>query len=91
MKSSEIIITAILYMQPGKLPIDIGAKPGSGISTMDYNILVSHFVRDDLPVNIYDVIQPLAKPDNAICVTILQPGRCFFNLRCRWKKSALKN
>jgi uroporphyrinogen decarboxylase len=95
MTSRERIIAAISYTQPDRVPLDLGATPSSGISAIAYSNLVRYIGREDLPVLIYDVVQQLAQPDNAILemfgVDVIDIGRAFNESRKAWKPTVLAN
>ena len=77
----ERILAAIEHRQPDRVPIDLGATPSSGISAIAYNNVVSHLGIDVGPARVYDVVQQLAQPDDAVLdhfgVDVLDVGRTF--------------
>ncbi len=81
MTSQERVLAAIAHKQPDKVPVDLGATPSSGISAIAYSNLLKHLGRDDLEVQIYDVVQQLAQPDMSLIdqfgVDVLDIGRTF--------------
>jgi uroporphyrinogen decarboxylase len=95
MTSRERILTAISHRQPDRIPIDMSATPSSGISAIAYSNLVRHIGREDLPVLIYDVVQQLAQPDDAILemfgVDVIDIGRSFNENNKAWKPIVLAN
>ncbi len=95
MTSRERILAAISHNQPDKVPVDLGATASSGISAIAYSNLVHHIGRDDLVVNIYDVIQQLAQPDDVILdmfnVDVIDIGRAFNHEPEKWKPTTLAN
>ena len=66
MTSRERILAAINHQQPDRVPVDLSATPSSGISAIAYSNLIKHIGRQELPVQIYDVVQQLAQPDMTI-------------------------
>lgn len=78
--SRERVLAAIAHRAPQRVPLDLGATPSSGISAVAYGNLVRHLGLD-LPVRIYDVVQQLAQPDEAVLerfgVDVIDVGRAF--------------
>jgi uroporphyrinogen decarboxylase len=95
MTSRERIQAAIGHRQPDRVPVDMGATPSSGISAIAYSNLIRHINRQDLPVQIYDVVQQLAQPDMSIldrfCVDVLDIGRTFNDMPSDWKPVTMVN
>ncbi len=79
--SRERILAAINHQTPDRVPIDLGATPSSGISAIAYSNLIKYIGCEDLPVQIYDVVQQLAQPDMTILdrfgADVLDIGRTF--------------
>ena len=88
MSSRERILAAINHQQPDKVPVDLSATPSSGISGIAYSNLLKHMGREDLPVQIYDVVQQLAQPDLTLLdqfgVDVLDIGRTFNDQPSDW-------
>ena len=95
MTSRERILAAIAHSQPDRVPVDMGATPSSGISAIAYSNLIKHLHREDLPVLVYDVVQQLAQPDDAILelfgVDVIDIGRAFNEKSSDWKPVILAN
>jgi len=95
MTSRERILAAINHHEPDKVPVDMGATPSSGISAIGYSNLLKHIDRTDLPVWIYDVVQQLAQPDNAILdmfgVDVIDIGRTFNASPTDWQPVTMAN
>jgi uroporphyrinogen decarboxylase len=95
MTSRERVLETINHRQPDKVPIDMSATPSSGISAIAYSNLVRHIGRPDLPVLIYDVVQQLAQPDDAILnifdVDVIDIGRAFNDSPEDWIPTILAN
>jgi uroporphyrinogen decarboxylase len=93
--SREHILAAIDHLETGKVPVDMGATPSSGISAIAYSNLLKHLGRSDLPVLIYDVVQQLAQPDLSILdqfgVDVLDIGRTFNDQPSDWIPTTLAN
>jgi len=95
MTSRERILAAISHQQPDRTPIDLGATPSSGISAIAYSNLIKHLDRNDLPVQIYDVVQQLAQPDMSVLdrfgVDVLDIGRTFNASLSDWSPIVMAN
>jgi uroporphyrinogen decarboxylase len=93
--SRERISAAINHRQAGRVPVDMGATPSSGISAIAYSNLLKHLGRTDLPVLVYDVVQQLAQPDLSILdqfgVDVLDIGRTFNDQPGDWLPTTLAN
>ncbi len=95
MTSRERVLAAIRHEQPDKVPVDLGATPSSGISAVAYSNLLKYLKKDDLPVLIYDVVQQLAQPDDAILelfgIDVIDIGRTFNDRPEDWKPIVMFN
>lgn len=95
MTSRERILAAINHQQPDRVPVDLSATPSSGISAIAYSNLVKYLGREELQVQIYDVVQQLAQPDISILdqfgVDVLDIGRTFNAHPSDWKPTTLAN
>ena len=47
MTSRERVLSAIAHKEPDRVPVDMGATPSSGISTIAYSNLLKHLGRTD--------------------------------------------
>ena len=81
MTSRERVMSAIEHRQPDRVPVDLGATPSSGISAMAYGNLKRHLGIDSGHTRIYDVVQQLAQPEDAVLdrlgVDAVDIGRSF--------------
>lgn len=81
MTSRERILAAIEHRQPDRVPVDLGATPSSGISAIAYGNLKRHLGLGGTPPRVYDVVQQLAEPEDAMLdrfgVDVLDLGRTF--------------
>lgn len=66
MTSRERILAAIDHREPDRIPIDLGATPSSGISAIAYGRLNRHLGFGQSKTRIYDLVQQLAQPEEAI-------------------------
>lgn len=93
--SREHILAAFNHQQTGKVPVDLGSTPSSGISAIAYSNLLKHLGRTDLPVLVYDVVQQLAQPDLSILdhfgIDVLDIGRTFNDQATDWVPTTLAN
>jgi uroporphyrinogen decarboxylase len=81
MTSRERILAAIARKEPGRVPIDLGATPSSGISAFAYGRLKRHLGLRSGSTLVYDVVQQLAQPEEEILsrfhVDVIDLGRAF--------------
>ena len=95
MNSRERVLASIKHIEPTKVPVDLGSTPSSGISAIAYSNLVKHLGISHLPVQVYDVVQQLAQPDNEIIdlfgVDVLDIGRTFNEKPEHWQSTTLAN
>lgn len=81
MTSRERIRAAINRHQPDRVPVDLGSNPSSGISAMAYNNLKAALGIKGGHTRIYDVVQQLAQPEEAVLdalgVDVIDIGRAF--------------
>ena len=95
MTSRERVLAAVAHKTTDKVPVDLGSTPSSGISAIAYSNLLKHLGREDLPVRIYDVVQQLAQPDDAILdmfgVDVIDVARAFDTEPSDWKPTVLAN
>lgn len=93
MNSRERIHAAIAHQEPDKVPIDLGSTPSSGISAITYGRLLSHLGMTDGSVRIYDVVQQLAQPEDAILdrfnIDVIDVGRSFNTRAADWKPTVM--
>ncbi|MDX1285129.1 MAG: uroporphyrinogen decarboxylase family protein [Draconibacterium sp.] len=95
MNSRERILAAVAHKEPDKVPVDLGATPSSGISAIAYSNLLKHIGKEYLPVQIYDVVQQLAQPQDEILdlfgVDAVDIGRAFNQNPDEWQPTTLVN
>jgi len=93
MTSRQRVLAAIEHRQPDRVPIDLGGTPSSGISALAYNRLLRHLGLDIGPAKVYDVVQQLAQPDDAVLdrfgVDVVDVGRAFNVSDDDWRATAL--
>ena len=93
MNSRERVITALSHREPEQVPVDLGSNPSSGISAIAYANLLEYMGLDELPVQIYDVVQQLAQPHDRLVdllgIDVLDIGRAFNETPGHWHPTML--
>jgi len=88
MNSRERVLAAIRHQEPDGVPVDLGATPSSGISAIAYVNLKKHLGVQTGHTRVYDVIQQLAQPEDALLdryqIDVLDIGRTFNTLDEDW-------
>jgi uroporphyrinogen decarboxylase len=81
MSSRERVLASIRHQEPDRVPVDLGATPSSGISTIAYYNLKNYLGISTGHTRVYDVVQQLALPEDEILdrygVDVLDVGRTF--------------
>ena len=89
------VLAVVNHRQPDRVPIDLGATPSSGISAIAYNRLVRHLDIDAGRAMVYDVVQQLAQPNDAMLdylgVDVIDVGRAFNQGPDSWRPETLSN
>lgn len=79
--SRERILATIARREPDRVPVDLGATPSSGISAIAYGRLKRHLGITAGHTRVYDVVQQLAQPEDALldrfAVDAIDLGRAF--------------
>ncbi len=93
MTSRERIIAAVEHRQPDKVPVDLGSTPSSGISATAYGNLKRHLGLSQGTTRVYDVVQQLAQPEDAVLdrfgVDVVDIGRVFNPESSAWYDTRL--
>ena len=93
MNSRERILAAIEHREPDRIPIDLGATPSSGISAIAYGRLNRHLGFTRSQTRVYDVVQQLAQPEDAILdrfkIDAVDLGRTFNTRDADWRSVRL--
>jgi uroporphyrinogen decarboxylase len=88
MTSRELIQQAIAHREPGRVPVDMGATPSSGISAIAYTRLKKHLGLTGGNTRVYDVVQQLAQPEEEILnrcrIDVVDLGRTFDTSASDW-------
>ncbi len=81
MTSRQRVLASIAHREPDRVPVDLGATPSSGISTIAYYNLKRHLGITEGHVRVYDVVQQLAQPEAFILdrfgIDAVDVGRTF--------------
>ena len=89
MTSRERTLAAINHKEPDQVPVDFGATPSSGISAIAYNNLKKHTGIGLETTRVYDVVQQLAQPEDAILeffgTDVVDIGRVFNDDPADWQ------
>ncbi|MBN1834738.1 MAG: methyltransferase [Spirochaetales bacterium] len=95
MTSRERVLAAVEHREPDKVPVDLGATPSSGISAIAYGRLARHLGIQDSQTRVYDVVQELAQPEEAVLerlgVDAVDIGRSFNTRDSDWYDIALSD
>ena len=93
MNSRERVLFAIAHREPDRVPVDLGATPSSGISAVAYGRLKAHLGMAGGRTRVYDVVQQLAQPEDAILdrfgIDAVDIGRAFNDRDADWVDAAL--
>ena len=93
MTSRERVLAAIEHRQPDRVPVDLGATPSSGISAIAYGNLKKHLGMVHGATRVYDVVQQLAEPEDAVLdrfhVDAVDIGRTFNTSPSAWTPTVL--
>jgi len=88
MTSRERVLAAVAHKTPDRVPLDLGSTPSSGISAIAYNKLKKHLGMDCGHTRIYDVVQQVVQPEDAIIekfgVDVIDIGRIFNERDSDW-------
>lgn len=86
-------MTSIAHKEPDKVPIDLGAMRSTGISALAYGRLKKHLGMRGGTTYVYDVVQQLAEPEDAVLEyvqsDVIDLGRAFLNGESDWKDFTL--
>jgi len=81
MTSRERVLAAIEHREPDRVPVDLGSTPSSGISAIAYGHFKRHLGLTAGRTRVYDVVQQLAQPEDAILdrcgIDVVDIGRTF--------------
>jgi uroporphyrinogen decarboxylase len=87
------MLAAIGHREPDRAPVDLGATPSSGISAVAYGNLKRHLGISTGHTRVYDVVQQLAQPEDALLdrfrVDVVDIGRAFNTELSAWQPTTL--
>lgn len=93
MTSRERVLSAIAHREPDRVPVDLGSTPSSGISAIACNRLKAHLGLTAEPTRVYDVVQQVAQPDDALLdhfgIDVVDIGRTFSTDAASWRDVTL--
>ena len=93
MTSRARVLAAIAHREPDRVPVDLGATPSSGISAIAYGNLKRHLGLTGGQTRVYDVVQQLAEPEDAILdrfhIDAIDLGRTFNTCAADWRPVTL--
>jgi uroporphyrinogen decarboxylase len=89
----ERVLRAIRHKEPDKVPVDLGAMRSTGITAVAYSRLKTHLGIREGHTFVYDVVQQLAQPEQAILdyveSDVVDLGRAFLMQAGDWKDFTL--
>src|SRR5512139_2770682 len=93
MTSRQRVLASVRHQEPDRVPVDLGGTPSSGISAIAYHNLKQHLGLSEGHTRVYDVVQQLAQPEEAILdrfgVDVLDIGRTFNTRDEEWYDTTL--
>ena len=88
MTPRERVLAAIEHREPDAVPADLGATPSTNISAIAYGRLKRHLGMAGGATRVYDVVQQLAQPEDAILdrfgIAAVDVGRAFDTADSDW-------
>lgn len=95
MNSRQRVLSAIKHIEPDGVPVDLGATPSSGISSIAYDNLLQHLPLKDKRNWVYDVVQQVAQPSDEVLdyfrIDTIDLGRTFNTEASDWYDYFLPN
>lgn len=95
MNSRELVMASINHKEVGRVPVDLGATPSSGISAIAYSNLVKHLKLENSKTRIYDVVQQVVQPEDEIIrrfnIDVIDIGRAFNDKEEDWVPTQIAN
>jgi uroporphyrinogen decarboxylase len=91
--SRERVLAAIDHREPDRVPVDLSAMRSTGITAAAYGKLKTHLGLAGGHIDVYDVVQQLAQPEQAVLdfwdVDVVDLGRVFLTEDADWKPFVL--
>ncbi|MBN1940072.1 MAG: methyltransferase, partial [Candidatus Aminicenantes bacterium] len=88
MTRRERVLAAIAHREPDRVPVDLGAMRSTGITAVAYGRLKEHLGLRGGSIDIYDVIQQLAQPEQTVLdyvgADVVDLGRVFLLEDADW-------
>lgn len=85
----ERVLAAIAHREPDRVPIDLGAMRSTGITAVAYGRLKEYLGMGGGSIDVYDVIQQLARPEQAVLdyvgTDVVDLGRVFLQDDNDWQ------
>ncbi|MCG2768468.1 MAG: uroporphyrinogen decarboxylase family protein [Chloroflexota bacterium] len=66
MNSRQRVLTTLRHQEPDRVPIDLGGMRSTGITAIAYNLLKVYLGMNGQPACVFDIMQQLAEPEQAI-------------------------
>jgi len=89
----ERVLAAIDHREPDRVPVDLGAMRSTGITAAAYGKLKTHLGLVGGHTDVYDVVQQLAQPEQAVLdfwdADVVDLGRVFLTDDADWKPFVL--
>ncbi|MBN2408230.1 MAG: methyltransferase [Candidatus Aminicenantes bacterium] len=93
MTRRERVLSAIAHREPDKVPMDLGGMRSTGITALAYGRLKKYLGMSGGSIDVYDVIQQLAQPEDPILdffdADVIDLGRAFLTAAEDWKDFVL--
>jgi len=93
MTRRERVLAAIAHREPDRVPVDLGAMRSTGITAAAYGRLKEYLGMSGGSIDVYDVIQQLARPEQAVLdyfeADVVDLGRIFLTGDSDWKPFVL--
>jgi uroporphyrinogen decarboxylase len=93
MTRRERVLAAIDHREPDRVPVDLGAMRSTGITAVAYGRLKEYLGLAAGSIDVYDVIQQLARPEQAVLDFVdsdaVDLGRVFLTEDADWKPYVL--
>ena len=93
MTRRERVLSAIAHREPDRVPVDLGAMRSTGITAVAYGRLKEYLGMSGGSIDVYDVIQQLAQPEQAVLdyvgADVADLGRVFLQDDADWQPFVL--
>jgi uroporphyrinogen decarboxylase len=93
MTRRERVLAAIDHRRPDRVPVDLAAMRSTGITAVAYGRLKDHLGIKEGGVQVYDVVQQLAQPEQSVLdywdADVVDLGRAFLTEPSDWKAFTL--